>query len=186
MKKISYFVILLAVLLACQNKTRKEDIVLAKTITEDSRLDVVSERAKNLVKTGFNAGTVYEEVWIRDYNTFVELSCDVLPLEQVKHNLLVFFKFQGEDGNIIDGFVPKEKAGYVPYDYIYSFNAPNYAGHKNTVEIDQESSLVQAMYKYIKKTGDRAVLEEEINGKTVAERLDFAMEFLMNHRYDET
>ncbi len=31
---------------------------------------------------------------------------------------------------------------------------PRYAGHKNTVETDQESSLIQAVYKYIQITGD--------------------------------
>jgi len=51
------------------------------------------------------------------------------------------------------------------------------------VETDQESSLVQAVYKYVKTTGDRAFLDEEVNKKTVAERLTDAMDFLLNHRF---
>lgn len=31
---------------------------------------------------------------------------------------------------------------------------PCCAGHKNTAETDQESSLIQAIYKYIQKTND--------------------------------
>ena len=183
----SWILVLLSILLfACQDKDERETKMLANTILNDSRLDTVYQRAKDLVKSGFNAGTLYEEVWIRDYNTFIEVSCNELPLQQVKHNLLVFFKFQGENGNIIDGFVPKEKVGHVPYDYIYSDNAPQYAGHKNTVETDQESSLVQAVYKYIQKTGDKDILNKDIFGQSVIERLDFSMEFLMNHRYDST
>ncbi len=43
----------------------------------------------------------------------------VFQPEVLKENLLVFFKMQGDDGNIIDGFIPKEKVD-VDYDYIYS------------------------------------------------------------------
>lgn len=35
-------------------------------------------KALEIVKTGFNAGDGYGEVWIRDYNTFIELSAGVL------------------------------------------------------------------------------------------------------------
>jgi hypothetical protein len=95
---------------ACDSKDGSQDmslenIELAKKILADKRLDMVYDRAKAIVKTGFNAGSGYSEVWIRDYNTFINLSCDILPLETVKNNLLMFFKFQGEDGNIVDGFV---------------------------------------------------------------------------------
>jgi len=101
-----------------------------------------------VVKTGFNAGDGYGEVWFRDYNTFIELSAEVFEPEILKENLLVFFKMQGDDGNIIDGFIPAEKAGSVNYEYIYSDLEPRYAGHKNTVETDQESSLIQSVYKH--------------------------------------
>jgi glycogen debranching enzyme len=92
---------------------------------------------------------------------------------------------QGEDGNIIDGFTPIEKVGEVKYGFIYSKNEPRYAGHKNTVETDQESSLVQAVYKYIKLTGDTAILSKTIVNKTVATRLVEAMDFLMNYRFNK-
>jgi len=62
---------------------------------------------------------------------------------------------------------------------------PRYAAHKNTVETDQETSLIQAIYKYLKVTGDRTIFDEIIGGKTVAERMVWAMDFLMNERYNE-
>ena len=49
----------------------------------------------------------------------------------------------------------------------------------------QEASLVQAVWKYVEATGDTSILEETVGGKTVAERLGWSMEFLMNHRYNE-
>jgi len=144
----------------------------------------VKEKALEVVKTGFNAGDGYGEVWIRDYNTFIELSAKVFETSVLKENLLVFFRMQGDDGNIIDGFIPAEKAGG-GYDYIYSELELRYAGHKNTVETDQESSLVQAVYKYVQATGDSSILNEKAGEKTVAERLEWSMDFLMNHRFNE-
>lgn len=59
-----------------------------------------------------------------------------------------FCKFQGEDGNIIDGYTPRElvDAGEaVDYDFITSEYAPEFLAHKNSVETDQESSFVQSV-----------------------------------------
>jgi len=92
---------------------------------------------------------------------------------------------QGDDGNIIDGFIPKEKVGSRGYDYIYSELEPRYAGHKNTVETDQETSLIQSVYKYVRVTGDKTILKEVVGGKSVAMRMEWAMEFLINHRFNE-
>jgi hypothetical protein len=137
------------------------------------------------MKTGFNAGDGYREVWIRDYNTFIELAAQVYPKEELKENLLVFCRMQGDDGNIIDGFTPVEQIGKGETDFSYSKLESRYAAHKNTVETDQESSLVQAVYKYIKLTGDTSIMSEKVGDKTVAERLEWAMDFLMQHRFNE-
>jgi len=160
---------------------------LPKKIESNKYFDFTKKKALEIVKTGFNAGEGYGEVWIRDYNTFIELSAEVYPEETLKENLRVFFRLQREDGNIIDGFIPKENAKQTEggYEYIFTDLEPNYAGHKNTVETDQETSLVQAVYKYVKKTGDTDFLNEKIGGKSVAERLEWSMEFLLNHRWSE-
>jgi len=145
----------------------------------------VKARALEVMKAGFNAGDGYREVWIRDYNTFIELAAQVNKKEVLKENLLVFFRMQGDDGNIIDGFTPIEKIGKGETDFSYSKLEPRYAGHKNTVETDQESSLVQAVYKYIQLTGDRTILAEKIGDKTVARRLEWCMEFLMQKKFNK-
>ena len=152
-----------------------------------NKLETVHKMACDLIGSGLQAGTIYHEVWIRDYNTFIELACDVLPQKLVRENLLMFFKFQGADGNIIDGFVPKEKISQanVVYDYSYTDTAPQYAGHKNTVITDQESSLAQAVSKYIKKTGESSILHEQVSGITVLDRLQYAMEYLLANRFSE-
>ena len=184
MKNFSIFLVL-AILVSCQVK--KPQNGLADQIKANEYMAFTKSKALDIVKTGFNAGDGYGEVWIRDYNTFIELSAEVYPKEILKENLRVFFRLQRDDGNIIDGFIPREKAtqSKVGYQYIFTELEPDYAGHKNTVETDHETSLVQAVYKYVLKTGDSEFLNEKIGDKSVAERLEWSMEFLLNHRWSE-
>ena len=151
-------------------------------IRNDSTLNRVKAMAGDLIKTGFTAGSGYGEVWIRDFNTFIQLSCQLMPKDSIKNGLRVFFQLQGDDGNIIDGFIPRTKAN-AGYDYLLSSDAPRFAGHKNTVETDQETSLIQSVYKYIKATNDTGFLAEIIGGKTVQKRMSEALNFLFTKRY---
>jgi len=155
---------------------------LAGKIRNDSTLNLVKVMAVDLIKTGINAGSGYGEVWIRDFNTFIQLSCEVMPTDSIKKSLRIFFQMQGDDGNIIDGYIAGAKAN-VGYDYIQSPKAPGLEGHKNTVETDQETSLIQAVYKYVKATKDNSFLSEMIAGKTVQSRMSDALDFLMSKRY---
>ncbi|MCB0632360.1 MAG: hypothetical protein R2824_21015 [Saprospiraceae bacterium] len=181
------YVILVLSLLLCACAEDKANRELAGKILADDTFQQVKEKALEVVKTGFNAGDGYGEVWIRDYNTFIELSAEVFDAQTLKENLLVFFRLQGNDGNIIDGFIPKGKVVETKggYQYICSELEPDYCGHKNTVETDHESSLVQAVYKYVKKTGDADLLQEKVGDLTVALRLELAMEFLMANRWSD-
>ena len=163
------------------NAQTNSKTVLAKSILSDSRLDTIQSRALQLL-SGFSAGTSYSEVWIRDFNTFIKGSLRVHPKSEVKAKLLMFFKIQGEDGDIVDGVVDSAKAN-VGYKYRYSPLLPGWAAHKNTVETDQESSLVQAVKKYIDVTGDRTILSEVIGGKTVLRRMEDAFIYLQNERW---
>ncbi|NMC37945.1 MAG: hypothetical protein GYA41_06455 [Bacteroidales bacterium] len=177
--------LMLVFLAACSAPPgKKKQDELARKIMTDEYFAFTKQKALEIMKTGFNAGDGYREVWIRDYNTFIMLASEVYPAEELKENLLVFFRMQGADGNIIDGFTPAEQIGEDKSDFIYHDLEPRYAGHKNTVETDQESSLVQAVYKYVKITGDVSILSEMIGDKSVAERLANAMDFLLNYRFN--
>ena len=159
------------------------DAILAKQILEDQRLDKVQAMALELLK-GFNAGTSYGEIWIRDFNTFIDGSLQVHSQDEVKERLLLFFKIQGADGNIPDGAIKSEQAN-VGYQYRYSDLAPGWAAHKNTVETDQESSLIQAVSKYIAATGDGSILTNEIGGRRVLERMDDALQYVLKKRWSD-
>jgi len=185
MKKYSLF-ILFVMALACTTSAQKfADGELAGKIKNNEYFPFVKAKALEVMKAGFNAGDGYREVWIRDYNTFIELAAQVNDKSVLKENLLVFFRMQGDDGNIIDGFTPAEKIGKGETDFSYSKLEPRYAAHKNSVETDQESSLVQAVYKYIQLTGDRTILDEKVGDKTVKERLEWSMDFLMKERFNQ-
>jgi glycogen debranching enzyme len=186
MKYHKLFILMAFVFFACATPvSKKQNRELAEKINTNEYFAFVKNKALEVVQTGFNAGDSYGEVWIRDYNTFIELSAQVFEPEVLKENLMVFLRLQGNDGNIIDGFIPKESVTAGGYEYIYTDLEPRYAGHKNTVETDHESSLIQTFYKYVSLTGDTNVLNQKVGDKTVAERLEWSMEFLLNHRYSE-
>jgi len=156
---------------------------LAQKILSNPTYPAVLERGKALLETGLNAGSGYGEVWIRDLNTFIEIALQTGAKKKIRAGLLTFFKFQETDGNVPDGFIPKKKAS-VGYKYRQSELAPQYVAHKNTVETDQETSLVQAIRKYVETTGDRSILEEQIAGHSVLERLGMALDYVFTHRFD--
>ncbi len=161
-----------------------KDRELANTILADESLADVLERARAIIRTGFSAGDGYGEVWIRDLSTFIEIACEVQDSKTIRKNLMMFFRFQGEDGNIIDGFIPSKNAN-TAYDYIRKESIPDFLGHKNTVETDQESSLIHAVYKYVRKTGDSALLETVVDGQTVKQRMALSLEFLLRERFSK-
>ncbi|MBW8042629.1 MAG: hypothetical protein FVQ85_21900 [Planctomycetes bacterium] len=191
MKKTSICIIAILIIVLPENiilagksgTNTKTEQKLAQQILTNPDLRLVLDKAHKLLSTGLRAGTGYREVWIRDLNTFIELALDVQNQKDLRQALLLFFHFQGADGNIVDGYVPKDQAR-VNYKYIKSKSVSDYLAHKNTVETDQESSLIQAVHKYIKKTNDKSFLKEIVNGISVLDRTERAMRFLLDHRYN--
>ncbi len=53
------------------------------------------------------------------------------------------------------------------------------------METDQESSLLQAVWKYIQYTKDESILNEEMGGESVAARVERALDFLLEHRFSK-
>ena len=173
---ILIFCVTLAALTACDSATAR----LKRQIRNDSLMDQVDSMAKAVAATGFSAGNVYKEVWIRDLNTFIELSLAVMPESEVRGALDTFFDFQAEDGNIPDAFVVVANADNLGYRYRFCEAHPDMAAHKNTVETDQESSLVQAVAQFVDITGNVAYLKEALP------HLERAMEYLRNHKWNDT
>lgn len=156
---------------------------LARKILDDSTLPEVHTMAQNLLKGGLNAGSGYATTWIRDMNTFIEVALEVNPPQRFREALLLFVKLQGPTGDIPDLYIARDAAKIKPTDRTSPL-APGYVAAKNTVETDQESSLVQAIAKYITFTNDKSILEESIAGITVRQRLGQAMQYVLTERFD--
>lgn len=163
--------------------------VVRKQILENEMMSQVEEMARQVVKSGFNAGDGYGEVWIRDFNTFIELAMEVNSDATIEEALNTFFMFQGPTGDIVDGYIPIHKADLQNtggYKYRLSELEKNYAAHKNTVETDHETSLIQAVCKYIRKSGNYAYLQHKIGEYTVYQRMEKALEYLFTEKFDST
>lgn len=173
-----------ALLLAC--KAPDEETLFLQGILDDPLMAQVDSMARAVAATGFNAGSGYKEVWIRDFNTFIRLSLEVVDTAEVRDALDTFLDFQGPEGDIPDAFVSQVDTNAVPYRYRYSRARPRLAAHKNTVETDQESSLVQAACQYVTLTGDTLWLGSKRGGKTVLERLEASMSYLRNHKWNDS
>jgi hypothetical protein len=186
MKRVLIFMIgaTVALMASALPAQKSIDAALAKQIRDDASLRQVHQMALDLLKGGLNAGTHYPQVWIRDLNTFIVVALEANPREDLRNALLTFFKFQGPEGDIVDGYRPLDPNSREK-PYRVTPLAPGLQPHKNTIEVDQETSLVQAVYKYVTVTGDRTILDEQIDGRSVRDRLGFAIEYLLNERFDK-
>lgn len=164
--------------------TQASDLALAAQITGDPRLPIIRELGHKLLGSGLRAGTTYPEVWIRDTNTFIEAALPVTESAAMREALRSFLLLQGHEGDIADGYLPQKvnrTAASRTSPYL-----PGTAAFKNTVESDQESSLVSAVRKYVDLTHDTAFLDEDVDGKTVRQRLALALRYLLLRRWDGT
>jgi hypothetical protein len=183
MKRFLYFLPALALLMlfGCASSNKQ----LSKEILNDSTLVKVNNMAHELLKEGFNAGGGYSQTWARDMNTFVEPLCSVRSSHEIREAILLFFALQQPNGEMIDGYVKKEDFNWVDTHPYYSSVAPAYVAFKNTVETDQESSLIQIVGKYISKTGDTSILQQKVGDKTVLERITWMIDYLWKERFSE-
>lgn len=158
---------------------------LAETILNDTTLHQVDSMARSIISQGFNAGSGYSQIWARDMNTFIEVACEETNQTDIRNAILLFFALQQPNDEMIDGYVLKPDFTWYDNHPYYADAAPDHVGFKNTVETDQESSLIQIVGKYIRKTGDTSILRENVAGRTVLERMDDMVDYLMRERYSE-
>lgn len=159
--------------------TRSE---LIHSILNNKLFDSTLARAERLFSSSLTAGDRYPEVWIRDFSTFLKTACQLGKENAVKEGLRIFFYCQKPDGEILDGYAP-ENSYSDHYNFINIPSHPGFCAHKNSVETDQESSLVLGVAHYVEETGDTAFLSEVIEGKSVFNRLEMAINWVLNHRW---
>ncbi|WP_018108479.1 hypothetical protein [Bacteroides propionicifaciens] len=182
MKNIT-LVLLSFFIVSCGSKLSPKQ-ELAQKIADDKNLVYVDSLARLTIKTGFDIESVHSQIWVREMNTFIEHALEVVPRENIKNAILLFFAMQQPNGETVDGYVLHEDFTWSDNTPYYSKAAPEHVGFKNTVQTDQETSLIQMVGKYILKTGDTAILQEDVAGKTVEERIEDMINYLMTERYN--
>lgn len=182
--KYLFSIITVALFCSCSNPTPEQ--LLARTIQEDQSFTQVDSMARAVIRGGLNAGSGYSQIWARDMNTFIEIATEETDMQTLRGAILLFFALQQPNNEMIDGYVLKKDFTWYDDTPYYSDAAPEHVAFKNTVETDQESSLIQLVGKYIRKTGDKALLQEEVAGVTVLNRMERMVDYLLQERYNET
>ncbi len=122
----------------------------------------------DIIYSGICAGNTYStQFWVRDSATAQYASRYFNDLEYLHSWIELHLLYQEEDGSIWD---------WVNLDGEYD---------KNTVETDQETSLVWAACNYVLWTGNLEWLDKDIDGKIILERLEAALQYLLSERTDE-
>ncbi len=113
---------------------------------------------------GFSPGSTYPAVWIRDTATFISYAKHHYPLRLFEDILELFLKTQAADGEIVDWVDAAGETG------------------KNTVETDQESSLVLAAVEIARQ--NRGWLSKSIKGLAppIYKRLEMALDWVWNNK----
>lgn len=161
------------------------NLELAEAIRNDQSFHQVDSMARAVIGQGLNAGSGYSQIWARDMNTFIETACEITDQKVLREAILLFFALQQPNDEMIDGYVLKPEFTWNDTCPYYSDAAPEHVGFKNTVETDQESSLIQIVGKYIRKTGDKSILQQDVAGRTVMNRMEGMVDYLLRERYNE-
>ena len=161
------------------------NLELAEAIRNDQSFHQVDSMARAVIGQGLNAGSGYSQIWARDMNTFIETACEITDQKVLREAILLFFALQQPNDEMIDGYVLKPDFTWNDTCPYYSDAAPEHVGFKNTVETDQETSLIQIVGKYIRKTGDKSILQQDVAGRTVMNRMEGMVDYLLRERYNE-
>lgn len=114
---------------------------------------------------GFYAGSDYPQIWVRDSATVIQTGRYLFPQDFFSSWIEAFCDRQAENGSIPDYISP-------------------YGSDKNTVETDQEASLVHSAYLYYKMTGNVSWLEKTVREKRIIDRLDDSLMWVLMNRYN--
>ena len=140
-----------------------EQYLLRMTLKNSEILKFCEKTGKKEI-FGFSPGSTYPQVWIRDTATFTRYAALYYPFDTLTKTLELFMEHQGVGGEIADWVDISGKTD------------------KNTVETDQESSLVLAAYEMGMK--NPGWFHKKIKGKTVLSRLEMALEWVWKNKRD--
>jgi hypothetical protein len=124
-----------------------------------------NEIKKNNKIFGFAAGSNYPALWIRDIATFISYALDQYSFDTLANSVEGFLEHQREDGQIVDWI---DTSGNTD---------------KNTVQTDQESSLVLAAYELWQRNPQW--IYKKIKGKKIIDGLESALGWVWKTKRDK-
>ena len=138
--------------------------------------------------TGFGAGEIYPQIWLRDSATLVQVTRYLYPTRYLTSWIEEHLAHQREDGSLYDWIAAGDRGGFVANApdavEVYRRGGLTLSADRNSAATDQESSAVLAAAQAFEITGDRRWLTRRIAGRPLIERLDAALQFVADHRID--
>jgi len=131
------------------------------------RRDHVTFSGKSGPIAGFAAGALYPQIWLRDAATIIPASMYYYPAAEISSWLEEHLFLQKPDGGLTDWLDARGRSD------------------KNTTETDQEASAVLAADRTVRILGPEW-LHKKINGLPIIDRLDRALRFVLDHRFEST
>lgn len=116
--------------------------------------------------SGFAAGSGYPQIWLRDAATILPASRLFYDAPFLASWIVEHLAYQKTDGGLEDWIDSRGKSD------------------KNTVETDQETSAVRAAAEVVRIVGPEW-LKTDIAGKSVLERLEQALDWVVKNRFDQ-
>ncbi len=158
-----------------------------RSILEDSR---VSYRGPRGAVEGFIPGPIYSYpegpvafyIYGRDTATIVPMARYYVPAVALRSVVEEFARLQYTDATVsADGDLNQP----VGAGALSATISPDFRVNKATITSDEEPSVILTAAHYYRTSGDVAWLETELDGQTLIDRLNEAMEWLIRHRWEE-
>jgi hypothetical protein len=138
--------------------------------------------------SGFGAGTTYPQIWLRDSATILPAARYFYDVETLRSWLEEHLACQRPDGQLADWIAAGPSESFREWapraEAVYRQGKIVLSADKNTTETDQEASAVLSAHHLFEITGDRAWLRRKLLGRSVLERCDRALEFVLRRRID--
>jgi hypothetical protein len=169
--------------------------------TGDAALDALQRQFRPVLKAneksftgrtgavqGFGAGSVYPQVWLRDSATIIPATRYLYSSAFLTSWLEEHLSHQLPSGALWDWIAAGEPAQFVanaPHvTQVYSAGGVVLSADKNTTAADQEASAVDAAWRVFELTDDRGWLVKPIGGRVLVDRLDDALAYVEEERFD--
>ena len=169
--------------------------------TSDVTLDALQQRFRPVLEAnkksfagrtgtvqGFGAGSIYPQVWLRDSATILPATRYFYASPFLTSWLEEHLSHQLADGALWDWIAAGDPSQFTTNApraaQVYSSGSVVLSADKNTTVADQESSAIDAAWRVYQLTGDRGWLTKPIAGRALVDRLDGALGYVEQQRFD--